>query len=127
MVHNPVLHTVETKYGCCPFKTNNVVRFLCIFRGSKIDKSVRKSKQTHILPVFLQQRYQEVDTELHILENLLLLHSTVSNGNAHAKNFLELELDHCFGFINFGLQGFLMTHQSRKFSCRAKPYSGGIS
>lgn len=76
-----------------------------------------KKPWTYILPILLQQRNQEIDTELHILEYLFLLHSKIPNSNTHAKNLLELELHHCLCFINLGLQRLLMTHQSWKLTC----------
>ena len=72
------------------------------------------------MPIFLQQWNKEVDTHLHILEDLLFLHTAISNSNPHTKNLLELKLHHCFCFINLWLQGFLMSHQCWKLTCIQK-------
>ena len=76
---------------------------------------------TYVLPILLQQRDEEVDAHLHVLEDLLLLHTQVANGNTHAKHLFQLELDCGLGLINLGLKGFLVRHQSWKLSCRRLP------
>jgi len=46
-----------------------------------------------ILPVFLEQRNEEVDTQHHVAEDLVIIHLNVANGDTQAENLLELELD----------------------------------
>lgn len=45
------------------------------------------------MPVLLEQRGQEVDAELHVGEDLLVLHADVAHSHTHAQHLLQLELD----------------------------------
>jgi hypothetical protein len=76
-----------------------------------------KASVTHILPVLLQKGNKEVDAHLDVLLDLLLLHRQVANGNTHAKNLLELELDGCLSLVHLGLEGFLVSNQGRELAC----------
>ena len=46
-----------------------------------------------VLPVLLQQRHEEVHGEVDVLDELLLRHLHVPNGDAEAQHLLHLELD----------------------------------
>lgn len=81
-----------------------------------LDKD-KRVVQTHILPVLLQQRSKEANTELHNLEDLLFNYSIVSHNNTHAKNLFKLKLHHSLNFIYFWFQGLMMCHQSRELPC----------
>jgi hypothetical protein len=47
----------------------------------------------HVLPALLQQRDEVVDGQHDVADQLVLGHTNVSDGNAHAEHLLELELD----------------------------------
>ena len=53
-----------------------------------------------VLPVLLQQRHQEVDSELHIEGDVARGHGDVGNGQGKAHNLLHLELDGGLNDIN---------------------------
>ena len=74
-------------------------------------------EKTYILPVLLQQGDQEVHTHLHILKDLLFLHTEVPNSNSHAKYLLQLEFNSCLGLIDFRLKGLLVWNKGRKLAC----------
>ena len=46
-----------------------------------------------VLPMFLEERNQEVHSEADVLNELILRHLDVTNGHAQAENLLHLELD----------------------------------
>lgn len=46
-----------------------------------------------ILPVFLEQTDKEIDCQHDVVNELILGHFQVSDGDTHAENLLELELD----------------------------------
>ena len=47
----------------------------------------------HVLPVLLQQRHEEVHGKVDVLDELLLGHLHVPDGDAEAQHLLHLELD----------------------------------
>ena len=46
-----------------------------------------------VLPMFLEERNQEVHSQSDVLNELILSHLDVTNGHTQAKNLLHLELD----------------------------------
>lgn len=48
---------------------------------------------TNVLPALLQQRDQVVDGQHDVSDQLLLGHANIADGDTHAENLLELELD----------------------------------
>jgi len=48
---------------------------------------------TNVLPALLQQRDEVVDRQHDVGNQLLLSHANVADGDTHAQNLLELELD----------------------------------
>ena len=52
-----------------------------------------------VLPVLLEQGHEEVDCQVEVLDQLVLAHSHVTNGNGQAEDLLHLELD---GALQFG-------------------------
>lgn len=48
---------------------------------------------TNVLPALLQQRDQVVDGQHDVSDQLLLGHANVADGDTHAENLLQLELD----------------------------------
>jgi hypothetical protein len=61
-------------------------------------------KRSDILPVLLEQRHQEVDGQHSVLDNLILSHLDIANGNTQAENLLELELDGSLQLVHLFLQ-----------------------
>lgn len=47
----------------------------------------------NVLPSLFEERDQEVDSQEDVLSELVFSHLLVSNGNSHAGDFLQLELD----------------------------------
>lgn len=76
-----------------------------------------KASVTHILPVLLQKGNKEVHAHLDVLLDLLLLHRQVADGDAHAKDLLELEFDGCLSLVHLGFEGFLVSNQGRELAC----------
>jgi len=64
----------------------------------------RLNMQTpNILPLLLQQTNQEINAHINILDQLIVVHINVANGNRQTKHFLHLELDggfHLFDLTN---------------------------
>jgi len=56
-------------------------------------------KRFYVLPVFLEEGYEEVDTQHDVTQNLIIVHLDVPNSNAEAEDLLELEFD---GGADFG-------------------------
>jgi len=70
----------------------------------------------HVLPVLLEQRHQEVDSELDVEDNLGLGHLNVGDGEGHAHDLLHLELDGSLGGINLLLQVVVLVEDGRKLA-----------
>jgi len=51
-----------------------------------------------VLPVLLEERYEEIDAQHDVGEDLILGHLDVADSNTQAKNLLELELDRRLNF-----------------------------
>ena len=69
-----------------------------------------------ILPVFLQQRHQEVHGESDVLHELFLGHLNIANSNTQAQDLLHLELDGGLGVVNFLLQVIHVSNHGGEFS-----------
>lgn len=50
-------------------------------------------KRLDVLPLLLEQRDQEVDSQHGVGNNLVLVHVDVTNGTSETKDLLQLELD----------------------------------
>ena len=50
-------------------------------------------KASNVLPALLQERNQVVDGQHDVGNELVLVHADVSDGDTHAENLLQLELD----------------------------------
>ena len=57
-----------------------------------------------VLPVLLEERDEEVDGELHVIDELLLGHSAVADGDVEAEHLLKLELDHRLHLVHLGAE-----------------------
>lgn len=51
------------------------------------------SQATNVLPALLQQRDKVVDGQHNVADQFLLGHTDIANGDTHAQNLLQLELD----------------------------------
>jgi hypothetical protein len=60
-------------------------------------------KSTDVLPALLQKRDKEVDGKEQVSTELLVGHVDVSDGNTHAQDLLQLELDGRLKLLNLGL------------------------
>merc|ERR1719326_1428357 len=83
-----------------------------------------------VLPLLLQQRNQEIDGHVDVLDQLIVVHVDITDGDGQAQNFFHLEFDGLFHFFDFGnhivslgqngwkLTGFVQTwsQQSRNLS-----------
>jgi len=58
----------------------------------------------HVLPTLLQQRDKVVNSQHDIANQLVLGHINVSDGDTHAQNLFQLELDGGLDFGDLGLQ-----------------------
>jgi len=70
----------------------------------------------YVLPVFLEERNQEIDRKLQILENLGFGHTTVSHRCVQAKHFLQLELDGSLHLVDLSGKILLLLHDTREFT-----------
>lgn len=69
-------------------------------------------QRTNVLPVLLQQRHQEIDGQMHVLDELVLGHANVADGNGQAQNLLHLELDGGLDLIDLGVHRFAVRQQT---------------
>lgn len=58
----------------------------------------------HVLPALLQQGDEVVDGEHDVANQRLLLHADVADGDTHAENLLELELDGGLDLVDLASQ-----------------------
>ena len=57
-----------------------------------------------VLPVLLQQRDQEVDGQMGVLDQVVLGHADVADGHGQAKDLLHLELDGGLDVVDLAVQ-----------------------
>jgi len=62
-----------------------------------------------VLPVLLEKRDQEVDRHSKVVDELIVVHVDVTDGNVEAEDLLHLELDGGLDFVNLGLHGLGMS------------------
>ncbi|KAL6030929.1 hypothetical protein STEG23_024417 [Scotinomys teguina] len=55
-----------------------------------------------ILPVLLEQGNQEIDSQVDVVDQLIISHLHMANSNRQTQHLLHLELDRGFHLINFG-------------------------
>lgn len=70
-----------------PLQTTCLVQALGRRHGSL------NGQATNVLPALLQQRDQVVDGQHDVANKLLLGHADIADGDTHAENLLQLELD----------------------------------
>ena len=69
-----------------------------------------------VLPMFLEERNQEVHSEADVLNELILRHLDVTNGHTQAENLLHLELDGGFHIVHLRLQVVHMSYHGGELS-----------
>jgi hypothetical protein len=80
-------------------------------------------KHLDVLPVLLQQRDKEVNSELHVKAYLDVGHGDVGNGKGHAHNLLHLELDGGLDNIDLILDVVVIVKKGRELTSLGKPGS----
>lgn len=73
-------------------------------------------KASNVLPALLQERDQVVDGKHDVANKLLLLHTDVADGDTHAENLLELELDGGLDLVDLASQVISVGDGSRELS-----------
>ena len=71
---------------------------------------------SNVLPLFLQQRSEEVSSKLSVDNDFLVGHCDISDGNVEAHNLLHLELDGRLFGMNYEAYGVERTHNSESFN-----------
>jgi len=66
--------------------------------------------------MLLQQRDQEVHSQMDVLDQLLVRHADVSDGDGEAEHLLHLELDGGLQVVALGGQVVVMSHQGRELT-----------
>ena len=69
-----------------------------------------------ILPVLLEERNQEVDGQVQVLDKLIFRHINITNSNIEAKDLLHLELDGSLDIIDFTKHIILMGQHGWEFT-----------
>jgi len=73
-------------------------------------------ERTDVLPLLLEQRDQEVDGQHDVLDDLVLLHVDVGDGDTKTKNLLKLELDGGSDLIDLSGKVFVVGDRGREFT-----------
>merc|ERR1712126_321291 len=69
-----------------------------------------------VLPVLLEERNQEVDGQVQVLDKLIFRHVNITNSNIEAKDLFHLELDGGLDIIDFTKHIILMGQHSWEFT-----------
>jgi hypothetical protein len=69
-----------------------------------------------VLPVLLQQRSEEVGSQLGVKSNLALVHAHMSHSHVHGDNLLELELDSRSDLRHLREEIISVSHNGREFT-----------
>lgn len=73
----------------------------------------------NVLPSLLQQRDEVVDGQHDVGDQLILSHSDVSDGDTHAQDLLQLELNGGLDFVDLGAEILVVGDRGWEFtSCR---------
>merc|ERR1719495_748701 len=76
-----------------------------------------------ILPMLLQQRNQEIHGQVNILDQFLLRHANITNGNTQTQDLLHLELDGWLQVKCLLLQVVAVGDQSGELSCLVQSWT----
>merc|ERR1719318_459301 len=93
----------------------------CLVQPLYFSHGTLHMQRTHILPVLLQQRYQEIDSQEYILSKIILTHTNMTNSNRQAQHFLHLEFDGAFDVFKFVLKLFAVGHHSWELASLVQP------
>merc|ERR1719197_1771036 len=74
------------------------------------------SQRFDILPIFLEERDQEVDSQVHVLDQLIFSHTNITDGDVETKDLLHLELDSGLDIIDFTKHIVLVGQHSWEFT-----------
>ena len=69
-----------------------------------------------VLPVLLEERNQEVDWQVQVLDELIIGHWNITDSNVEAKNLFHLELDGGLDIIDFTKHIILMGQHGWEFT-----------
>ena len=69
-----------------------------------------------VLPVLLEERNQEVDGQVQVLDELIFRHINITDSNVEAKDLLHLELDGGLDIIDFTKHIILMGQHGWEFT-----------
>jgi len=69
-----------------------------------------------VLPVLLEERYEEVNGGLNVVVQLLLSHVDASDSDTHAQNLLHLEFDGALDLSNLSLDVIVVGNQGWELS-----------
>merc|ERR1711941_263573 len=58
-------------------------------------------ERSHVLPLLLEERNQEVDAHVDVLDQLIVVHGHITDGNSQAQHLFHLELDGGLHLANF--------------------------
>merc|ERR1719318_1131699 len=78
-------------------------------------------QRAHILPVLLQRRYQEIDSQEYILSKIIFTHTNMTNCNRQAQHLFHLEFDGAFDVFKFVLKFFTVRHHSWELASLVQP------
>ena len=73
-------------------------------------------ERPHVLPILLQEGYEEVDRQHDISVQLVGLHANVTDSNRKTQDFLHLEFDCSFDGLDLVLHRFLVRESSGEFT-----------
>ena len=69
-----------------------------------------------VLPVLLEERNQEVDRQVQVLDKLIFRHVNITDSNVEAKDLLHLELDGGLDIIDLTNHIILMSQHGWEFT-----------
>ena len=70
-----------------------MTRFVTLVQPLDLSHGRLDMEALNVLPVLLQQRDEEVHSQVNVLNELLLTHLHVAHGDAEAEHLLHLELN----------------------------------
>ena len=70
----------------------------------------------HVLPALLQERHEVVDGQHDVGDQLILSHANIADGDTHAQDLLQLELDCRLDFVDLAAQILVVGDWGREFT-----------
>jgi hypothetical protein len=74
------------------------------------------SQAAHVLPAFLQERHQVVDSQHDVGDQLVLSHANIADSDTHTQDLLQLELDCRLDFVDLGAQVLVVGDRGGEFT-----------